>query len=245
MRITVYIILIILLASGSLFASPPRDKYENRIYGFSYAGSFSYSFFNVDTRHSEPASSLLGLGGMFRFHFYIRQNVHFQFGLEILSQKAKFNTYYFADGYSVYYDHSYGYTHRMRTYEMYIPLIVRIGTNVQETNAPSAFYFFGGFAPKTFLAATTVVTENSSGKDIWGGSTELTFEHWTVGEQTSTVIMAGMGWDKRFGWSTSYMTFELFYRYNFSRFRYRGNFDSNDLMIKNSSVTFQIGYRFQ
>lgn len=245
MRKLLHITLLVLLVSEWLHASPPRDKYENRVYGFSYAGSFSYSFFKVDTRHSEPASSLLGLGGMFRFHFYVRQNVHVQLGLEILSQKCKFNTYYFAEGHSIYYDGSFGYTHRLRTYEMYIPLIVRIGTNTQETNTPSAFYFFGGIAPKTFLAATVVVKENATGEDVWGGSSELTFENWLISEQTNTVLMAGIGLDKRFGMSTSYMSFELFYRYNFSRFRYRGNFDTNDLMIKNSCVTFQIGYRFQ
>lgn len=245
MRKCLPILLVLLFASGSTFAGPPRDKYENRKYGFSYAGSFSYSFFQVDTRHSEPASSLLGLGGMFRFHLYIRQNVHIHLGLEVLSQKFKFNTYYFAEGHSVYYDGTFGYTHRVRTYELYIPLMARIGTNIQETNAPSAFYFLAGYAPKMFLSASALVTENATGEEIWGGSTELNFENWFIGEQTGNVLIAGIGFDKRFGWSTSYMSFELLYRYNLSRFRYVGNFDTNDLMIKNSCLTFQVGYRFQ
>lgn len=245
MRIVLHIILILIVTTGSLIASPPRDKYENRRYGFSYAGSFSYSFFKVDTRHSQPAKSLLGLGGMFRFHFYIRQNVHLQLGLEVLSQKCKFNTYYFAEGHSIYYDGSFGYTHRLRTYELYLPLILRVGTNVQETNAPSAFYFFGGYSPKMFLSASAVITEDATGEDVWGGSTELTFENWFISEQTGSVLIAGIGLDKRFGWSTSYMSFELMYRYNFSRFRYMGNLNTNDLMIKNSCLTLQVGYRFQ
>lgn len=226
-------------------ASPPPEKYENRKYGFSYAGEFGYSFMQVDTRESEPAKSLLGLGGTFRFHFFITQNVHLQLGLEVLSQKCKFNTYYFADGYSQFYDESYGYTHRLRSYEMYIPLIARIGTNIQELNAPSAFYFLIGYAPKVFLGATTVVQDNATGKDIWGGSTELTFENWFIGEQTGNVIIAGIGLDKRFGWTSKYMSFELMYRYNFSRYEYFGNYNTNELMIRNSCLTFQVGYRFK
>jgi hypothetical protein len=234
------------LAFTSVHARAPfPDQYENRKYAFSLAGSFSYSFFSVDKRHSEPASSLLGLGGMFRFHFFVRQNIHMQLGLELLSQKCKFNTYYFADGHSDFYDESFGYTHRLRTYELYIPIIARIGPDPQETNAPAAFYFLAGYAPKIFLSATALVTENETGKDVWGGSTELQFENWFINDQTSSVIMAGIGLDKRFGWTTNYMSFELMYRYNFSRFRYQGNQNTNDLMIKNSCVTFQVGYRFQ
>lgn len=242
-----FLTLLFLVVAGQLFAGPPLrpDKYENRIYAFSLTGSFGYTFVKVDERHSLPGSSLLGLGGMGRFHIFIRQNIHLQLGLEILSQKMKFNTYYFKEGHSVFYDGSFGYTHRFRMYELYVPVMIRIGTNVQETNAPSAFYFMGGIAPRAFLAGVTVISEDATGKDIWGGGTETTFEHYVLGEQTSTVLLGGMGIDKRFGWSTTYMSFELIYRYSISRFRYRGNFDSNDLMIRNSCLTFQVGFRFQ
>ena len=246
MKKLIYTCCIVLVFARNLSAAPPPpDKYDNRFYAYSLAASYTYSFFQVDERHSEPASSLLGLGGMFRFHFFVRQNVHIQLGLEILSQKCKFNTYYFAEGHSVYYDGSFGYTHRLRTYELYIPIIARIGTNIQETNAPSAFYFMGGYAPKMFLAATALVRDNATGEDIWGGSTELQFENWFISEQTGNVLIVGLGLDKRFGWTTSYMSFELFYRYNLSRFHYSGNYNTNDLMIKNSCITFQVGCRFQ
>jgi hypothetical protein len=244
-RYAIVIILVLALAGKLLAFTPPPEKYENRKYGFSYAGSLGYSFFKVDKRHSQPASSLLGLGGIFRFHFFVRPNVHLHLGLEVLSQKGKFNTYYFADGHSQLYDQSYGYTHRMRTYELYVPLMIRIGTNMQEANAPAIFYFLGGYSPKIFLSASTLVTEDATGEEIWGGSTELEFENWFINEQTGNVLMIGMGLDKRFGWTNKFMSFELIYRYNLSRFIYRGNYNSNELLIKNSCLTLQVGYRFQ
>lgn len=237
--------LLLIICTLRVGAIPPPEKYENRRYGFSYAGSLGYSFSKVDVRHSEKASSLLGLGGMFRFHVFVKQNVHLQFGLEILSQKCKFNTYYFADGYSLLYDRSFGYTHRLRTYEMYIPVIARFGTNPQESAAPSAFYLLIGYAPKVFLGSTAIVTQNETGKDVWGGSSELTFENWFINEQMGNVLMAGIGLDKRMGWENKFLSFELMYRYNLSRYIYRGNYNTNELLIKNSCLTLQVGYRFQ
>jgi hypothetical protein len=243
------ILLLLLFKLQPANALPPAkqmtSKYERRIYSFSLAGGFGYSFFKIDERHSEPASSLLGMNGMFRFHFFATPNVHIHLGLEILSQKAKFNTYYFADGYSQFYDRSFGYTHRVRTYELYIPLMARVGTNMQEENARTIFYVEGGYAIKTFLSASTLITRNEDNKDIWGGTTELTFEHQFLSEQTNSVALLGIGLDKRIGWTQKFISFELLYRYGFSRFRYQGNFNTNDLMIKNSCITFQIGYRFQ
>lgn len=244
-RFTLLLVVVFVCSSSVWAIPPPPEKYENRKYGFSYAGAFGYSFSKVDERHSEKAKSLLGLGGMFRFHFFVRPNVHIQLGVEVLSQKNKFNTYYFKEGYSQLYDKSFGYTHRLRTYELYVPILLRLGTNLQEANAPSAFYFLGGYAPKTFLASSAVVTENATKDDIWGGSTELTFENWFINEQSGNVLIIGMGLDKRLGWENKFISFELLYRYNLSRYIYRGNFDSNELLIKNSCFTFQVGYRFQ
>lgn len=245
-------VLTVLLYAQAAAAPPARTlrmtqpvKYEERKYSFSLAGGFGYSFFGVDKRHSERASSLLGMTGMFRFHFFASPNVHIQLGLEVLSQKAKFETYYFADGHSQFYDRSFGYTHRMRSYELYVPIMARIGTNAQEANARSIFYFLAGYSPKMFLSASTVITQDATGRDVWGGSTELTFENWIFNEQTNSVALIGIGLDKRFGWENKFLSFELLYRYNFSRFHYNGNITTNDLMIRNSCVTFQVGYRFQ
>jgi hypothetical protein len=249
-------ILIVLLSfSTTLFALPPKQtlripplmktKYERRIYSFSVAGGFGFSMDKVDERHSDPARTGLAMTGMFRFHFFVTPNCHIQIGFENMSQKTKFNTYYFAEGHSLFYDGSFGYTHQVRTYELYMPIMGRVGFAGQEDNARSIFYLEGGYAVKTFLATTSVVTQNSTDKDIWGGTTELTFEHWLVSEQTSSVILIGMGLDKRIGWTNKFFSFELLYRYNFSRMRYTGNYNTNDLMFKNSCITFQVGYRFQ
>jgi hypothetical protein len=59
------------------------------------------------------------------------------------------------------------------------------------------------------------------------------------------VLMAGIGLDKRMGWENKFLSFELMYRYNLSRYIYKGNYNTNELLIKNSCLTLQVGYRFQ
>ncbi len=214
-------------------------------YGFGYGASGVISFFKVDPRESEKAIPRLGGGGIFKFEFYPTSNVHIQLGFELMSQACSFNTYYFAPGYSTYYDRSFGYTHTLRTTEMYLPLLVRIGLQPNEGNLRTIFYFLGGYAPKIFLGATTNVVDNSTGKGIWGGSTELTFENYFVGQDVGNVLMGGFGCDKRFGFSGRYMTFEAIFRYGLSRFNYdMGRNDYNFLLIKNYCISLEVGYRF-
>jgi hypothetical protein len=215
-------------------------------YGFSYGLSGAISFFKVDTRISDRAVPRVGGGGILKMEFYPSPSVHVQLGLELMSQACSFNTYYFVPGYSLYYDHSYGYTHTLRTLEMYVPLIVRVGLNPEEGNLQTIFYVLGGYAPKVFLGATNNVVENATGKGIGGGSMELTFENHFLAETVGNVMIAGFGCDKRFGFVEKFMTFEILYRYNLSRFYYDiGRNNGNQMLIKNSCITLQVGYRFR
>lgn len=189
------------------------------------------------------------MGGIFRMEFYPSSSVHIQCGLEILSQACRFNTYYFAPGYSKFYDRSFGYTHTLRTMELYVPILVRIGlSGGMESNERSIFYVLGGYAPKLFLNSTTRIKENLTGKEIWGGSTELEYEYQFTGAQTGHVLIGGVGFDHRRGISEKFISYEIIFRYNLSRFNYKGRMgieNTNDLMLKNCCINFQIGYRFQ
>lgn len=222
----------------------PAPDFARRTFAFSYAGSGVVSFFKTDTRISEQATPLPGLAGLFRMHFYPTSSFHIQIGMEVMSQGCKFNTYYFAPGHSVFYDSAFAYTHRLRTLELYVPILFRVGLTRNEANAPAIFYLLGGYAPKIFLAASADV-EKRGGAGVWGGSTQLTFENWFIGNQTGNVIMAGMGLDKRLKFTEKFISFELLYRYNLSRFNYTGRIDTNELLIKNSCLSLQIGYRFE
>lgn len=216
-------------------------------YGVSIAGGGVVSFFKVDTRHSEAAKMRPGMSGMFRFQIYPASNVHLQFGLEFMTQACRFNTYYFAPGYSRFYDRSFGYTHTLRTLELYIPVMARIGLSGPENNARTIFYLLGGYAPKLFLTSSTTIVENTTGKEIWGGSTELDYEHQFLGAQTGNVMLAGLGLDRRLGFKEKFISYEILFRYNLSRFNYRGRIgldNTNELLIKNCCINFQVGYRF-
>ncbi len=217
-------------------------------YGFSFAASGVVSFFKVDTRHSEAAKMRPGAGGIFRMEFYPTSNVHLQFGFEVMSQACRFNTYYFAPGYSQFYDRSFGYTHTLRTVELYVPVIARIGLSGPENNAQTIFYLLAGYSPKLFLTSVTSIEETATGKEIWGGSTELDYEHQFLGPQTGNVLLAGIGLDRRRGFTEKFFSYEIIFRYNLSRFNYRGRMgleNTNELLLKNCCINFQIGYRFQ
>ncbi|HLG03762.1 MAG TPA: hypothetical protein VI731_09225, partial [Bacteroidia bacterium] len=155
MKKTALIILSFFLANH-LFANPvhPMKRTPGPAYGFSLAGGSMISFFQTDPRHSEKANPRPGFNGMFRFHYFPDQSIHFHAGLELMTQATSFNTYYFAPNHSVFYDGSFGYTHKLRTVELYIPLLIRVGLTAVEGNARNIFYLLAGYAPKVFLAAS-------------------------------------------------------------------------------------------
>jgi hypothetical protein len=230
--------------SGNFPTRTAPTDFARRTFAFSYAGGPVVSFFRTDTRMSKQAKPLPGITGMFRMHFFPSSSFHIQIGMELMSQACSFDTYYFAPGHSVFYDSSYNYNHRLRTLELYVPIMFRAGLTSNEANATSIFYLLGGYAPKVFLGSTTDVSKVNGG-GVWGGGTQLTFENWFIGNQTGNVIMAGLGLDKRIKTSEKFITFELLFRYNLSRFIYTGRIDTNELLIKNSCISLQIGYRFE
>ncbi len=241
-------LLLLSFAARAFPPIPPAPAVLVKKYGYSFAGGGVISFFKVDTRHSEKAHMLPGFSGIFRLEFYPVSNVHIHMGFELMTQACKFNTYYFAPGYSQLYDRSFGYEHTLRTMELYLPITARVAFNPNESNEHSIFYLIGGYAPKIFINSSTNVVEKDNGKGIWGGSTELEYEHHFIGLQTGNVMIAGMGLDKRFGFTEKFLSYEIIFRYNLSRFIYKGRMgieNTNDLLIKNCCVNFQIGYRFQ
>lgn len=236
----IYILLFCILALRG-FAWPPHTGPR---YGFSYGAGTVISIFKTDTRESGKAVPRPGFEGMLRMHFYPAPNVHIQLGLEVMTQSCAFNTYYFAPAYSMLYDSSYGYTHTLRTLELYVPLIGRVGLNPAEGNSQHIFYLMAGYAPKIFVGARSYVVRNSDNKGIWYGATNLVFENYFMSEQLGNVIIAGFGYDKRFHFDERFLSFETFFKYNLSRFIYSGNIDTNKLLIKNMCISLQVSYRF-
>jgi hypothetical protein len=235
---------VLLLANGGKKISKLPNVNRNN-YAFSFATGGVTSFFKVDTRISQPATPLAGVNGMLRMHYIPASSFHLHAGFEIMTQGTQFNTYYFIPGYSILYDSNYVYTHRLRTLEVYIPLIARFGVKKKEENARALFYFLAGWSPKLLLSGRSAVSSAITGAPIWNGSTNLEYENWVVGRQTGFVLLGGIGVDKRIKYTENFISFELIYRHNLSRIRYVGNIDSNSLLIRNSSLNLQIGYRFE
>ncbi|HEU4716231.1 MAG TPA: hypothetical protein VFU15_00270 [Bacteroidia bacterium] len=237
----------LLLITQRFFAAPPPSlpMAGGPKFGFSYAGSGVVSFFSVDTRHSDKAVPRAGFGAMFRIHFYPSANAHIQIGLQVMSQSCAFNSYYFAPGYSVLYDKTFGYTHTFRTLELWVPVMARIGLTPGEASARTIFYLLGGYSPKLYLGTTADIVQNATGKEVWGGTKDLQYEHQFLGANTGNELMGGFGFDKRFGFNEKFLSFETIFSYTLSRFIYDlGRTGDNPLYIRNMSLQLQIGYRF-
>lgn len=237
--------LLLTLLLFSFFRSNANPPFGAPRYGFSYGASGVISLFHVDERHSQKAIPRPGFGATARLHFYPSTSVHIQIGIEVMSQACAFDSYYFAPGYSTFYDRSFGYTHTLRTVELYMPLLVRVGLTPGESTARNIFYLLAGYSPKLFLASSTNIVRDADGKGVWGGPVSLTYENWFIGPQTGNVMIAGMGLDKRLKFNERFLSFEAIFRYNLSRFTYDLGKTGNDpLLIKNMCISLQIGYRF-
>lgn len=238
------IVCFLLLAS---FAAPARNPFplsrqEKRI-AFSTSGMGLLSFFNADERHSTPANALTGFGLDARAEFIFSEEFRVFTGAGFFSQSCTFNTYYFALGHSTLYDKNFDYEHRLRTYELHIPVLFRVGLTPNESDADNAFYLLGGWALKTQLATRARVSQVSNGQEVWRGKATLQFENWFIRPTIGNLLVGGIGLDHRFNHSKESVFFEVLYRYGLSRYIYSGNVDTNDLLIKNSSVSFGVGFR--
>jgi hypothetical protein len=243
---SIILALIFIAIAGN--ATPPNVKAPKlKRYGMSVGASTIFSIFKVDTRMSEKAYMKPGGSAFIKYNYYATSNVHLQVGVEMMTQSCKFNTYYFAPGYSQYYDLSYQYSHTLRTLEFYLPITCRIGNAVDENNSQTIYFVTGGYSPKLFVSSSTNVENKTTGKGIWGGETTLAYEHHFLGLQTGNCLLLGTGIEKRLGISEKFISFEMIFLYNLSRFKYSGRMgqtNTNDLMLKNSVLKVQIGYRF-
>ena len=242
------VILVLLFGTITAHATPPLlKKYKLKRFGMTVGASTVFSFFKTDTRMSEKAQLKPGGSAFVKYNYYATSNVHLQVGLEMMTQACKFNTYYFAPGYSQNYDLTYQYSHTLRTVEFYLPITCRIGNAVDENNSQTIYFVTGGYSPKLFVSSSTNVENKTTGKGIWGGATTLAYEHHFLGLQTGNCLLLGTGMERRLGISEKFISFEMIFLYNLSRFKYSGRMgqtNTNDLMLKNSVLKVQIGYRF-
>ncbi|TND00867.1 MAG: hypothetical protein FD123_4325 [Bacteroidetes bacterium] len=242
---TVFLLCFVFLYAAADARLPQRTPYSrmDKRVAFSTSGMGLMSFFKTDDRHSSPANPRTGFGLNARTEFIFTEEFRIFTGLEFLSQACTFNTYYFATGHSTYYDKVFDYTHGLRTYEVHLPVVFRLGLMRNESDLNNAVYMLGGWAMKYQLAARSRVEKITTGEEVWKGKATLDFENWFIRPSIGNVLVGGLGLDHRFNHSDESVFFEVIYRYGLSRYIYSGNVDTNDLVIKNASLSFAVGFR--
>lgn len=245
MRIRLLHTLTLLLLSSMLWSSPFQRAARQRNSGMSFSTSAFglVSIYEPDLRHADPAKPRAGFGLNARGEILIGENFRIFFGAEFLSQSCSFNSYYFAPGYDTKYDHIYDYTHRLRTYELHLPLLFRVGLIPNESNLNTQLYLLGGYGLKIQGNQSSSITQISSGKEIYNGHVKMPFQNQILGPAVGNVLTGGLGVDTKFNHSDQSVFFELIYRHGLSKSHYQGYNNSNDLLIFNRSIALAIGFR--
>lgn len=227
--------------------------YRRSLVGFSGGAMGMVSFFDVDLRHSAPASPLAGFGATARLEFVFTRNFRILLGGDVISQSCAFDTYFFAKNHSTIYDNRYNYHHVLRTWELHLPVMFRLAFTKNEDDRNNSLYGLGGWALKFNLFSHTKVTQIDTDEEIYKGPTQIPFENAILGKRTGNELIAGLGFTHRFNHSMESIYFEVIYRYGLSRFTYLGDADggfggiadesTNILLIGNRSISIGIGFR--
>ena len=76
------------------------------------------------------------------------------------------------------------------------------------------------------------------------GTTDITFENHIIDKHFNAFLHAGLGIQKNLHDTGKALFLEFTYKYNISRLHYPGNQNTNNLNIKNNSLSICVGLRF-
>jgi hypothetical protein len=203
------------------------------------------SFYTPNTDFMGATQSTQGLGISYRLELKLNPNSTMKLlvGADYLNEGMKFDTYYFAPGYSVLYDKNFNYTHQLHIHELYIPILFKQGVN-DEDKKPNSFYFSGGWAFRYLIGTNYKVTEKSGGQVVAKGFSTMTVEHKFLTDNSGSALLAGLGYEHKLPGMKRSVFFETYYHYNLSRILYRGNNGTNNIKFRNHCLTITVGYEF-
>ncbi len=202
------------------------------------------SLYENDPRISANTGPLAGYGISIRTELPISKGIKLVTGLELISQGLKFDSYYFSNGYSVLFDKNFNYNHLIRTYEVDLPLLMRVNLTPREESAYHSFYFSAGWEIKYNLLAHSTISNSSDGSLIYDGDIDLPYENHFLGKNVGNYLVAGLGYVHTFLPLKDAVFFDFTYRYCLSRNLYTGNQNSNYLFFRNTSLSMGVGVRF-
>ncbi len=225
------------------FEDAHKRNIKYQLIGFALVNSYAN-----DNRITSNTQATMGAGAGFRMELPISRqhtdrDVRFAPGIEIITEGVNFDSYYFAQGYSILYDGNMAYNHSIRMTEICIPLVMRFSFTKKEESLKNYFYCTAGWELKYTLQAKTTITNTADGSQIYSGAISLPYEHQFLGSNEGNDIVVSLGLNHNLFLSKHSVVFDLGYRYGLSRTIYTGNMNSNNVLFRGSNISFGIGLR--
>ena len=232
-----------LFFSNSISAQQGVSSYKVRKVKHRITAGPVISFYKNNTQHTVNTKAKAGFNAAYKCELTLGRKTNFLVGLEYMSQGLKFNGYFSAPNHTYLFDETFAYSHEIRFQEIQLPLAFKIAFSPEKDNRFSSYFFLGpGF--RYIVKSTAFIESDSTQETVLDGTTDLTFENHIVDQHFNAFLHAGMGIQKNFRDTGKALFIEFTYKYNISRLHYIGDKNSNNLNIKNNSLSICVGVRF-
>lgn len=164
-------------------------------------------------------------------------------GLEYVNQGFSFNSYYFAPGYSKLYDKTFPFTHNIRMNELQVPILLKQPLGKESKNKVSS-YLALGWAWRIIMYSRTSIASTNDGIQVYDGLTDINFKYPFPWKHFGSLLQAGLGLQFNNLHTHTALFFETYYKLSISPYIYTGNVNTNNLLIKDSNISINVGYKF-
>jgi hypothetical protein len=223
--------------ANSQDAAPTKIHSNKRL----YAGAV-IPFYTNNPDHTAETRGGFAFNIGFKRTFRIFDN-SLETGLEYVNHEVSFRSYYFAPGYSKLYDKTFPFIHDLKINELQLPIIFK-QTFGKETKHQATSYFTVGWIWRYFVYSSTSIQSINDGIQVYDGKTDVTFEYPFPWAHFGSLLQGGLGLQFNNIQKQTALFFEVNYKYGISRFHYVGNGNTNDLFIKDSNISINVGYKF-
>jgi len=201
-----------------------------------------YSIYKNHPQHTINTHAKFGFCASYKSEILLGRKVNFLIGLDYFNQGLTFQGYYSAPGYTYLFDRTFAYTHEIREQELQLPIGFKKAFNYEKDNFYTP-YFQGGVGARYIIGSYYIITNDSTGAVVYDGKGTMDFEY-QFAKGFNAFFWGGFGSQYNFRTTGKALFFEANYKYGISRLHYTGYQNSNDLNIKDSHVSFNIGLKF-
>lgn len=199
-------------------------------------------FFNNNPDHTADTKSATSVNIGFKRTFKLFTS-GVETGLEYVNEGLSFNSYYFAPGFSKLYDKTFPFSHEIRINELQLPVVFKQSFG-KETKNKATPYFAVGWAWRYLMYCSTSIISTTDGIQVYDGKTDISFEYGFPWKHFGSLLLGGFGLQFNNLQTQSALFFEANYKYGISRFHYAGHINTNNLLIHDSNITINVGYKF-